>query len=414
MFGQGAVLDAISVGAINANDPGNDTIATYSNQGTSTIYTNFVSQSSTMRNSLDGAGIDAVQTRIGQLGFLSNPFSGTSAAAPHVAAIAALMLEANPHLTPAQAASVLNATAVDIGATGYDNISGFGRFDALAAVQAMPPQVLNVTISSTVSNPYGTNPPFEFTTVDGSQDQLRTVPVGGANRIAVRFSEDVAIAQGDLDYIALNRVVTEPSITGFIEPDIANNFTATWTLAAKLPSAQYLLRLDDTIADLAGNALDGEWTNPGSLNSSVTTSVFPSGNGSPGGDFELVFSYMHGDVDRDLDVDDSDFSIFGGHYGGSSKTWGQGDFTGEGLNNDNDFAIFGGAYNTAVNWRDLSILGDYDDDFDLEADDETDFLAFYNAGNSAADLNGDGSVTVADRDAFYALYNFGIDLEVLP
>ena len=138
VFGHAALHETISVGAISASDPGNDTIQFYSNQGTSTIYTNFVAQTSTERNSLDGAGIDGVQTRIGQLGFFPNPFFGTSAAAPHVAAIVALMLEINPSLTPAETSAVLNATAVDIGAAGYDNISGFGRFNATAAAQAVP------------------------------------------------------------------------------------------------------------------------------------------------------------------------------------------------------------------------------------------------------------------------------------
>ena len=138
VIGHAALLETVSVAAIDANDPGNDTIEIYSNQGTSTIYTNFVAQTSVERNSLDGAGIDGVQTRIGQLGFFNNPFFGTSAAAPHAAAISALMLEINPSLTPADISAVLNTTAADIGAAGYDNISGFGRFNALAAAQAVP------------------------------------------------------------------------------------------------------------------------------------------------------------------------------------------------------------------------------------------------------------------------------------
>jgi hypothetical protein len=138
VFGHAALLETISVAAIDANDPGNDTIEFYSNQGISTIYTNFVAQTSVERNSLDGAGIDGVQTRIGQLGFFNNPFFGTSAAVPHVAAISALMLEINPSLTPADISAVLNTTTVDVGAAGYDNVSGFGRFNTLAAAQAVP------------------------------------------------------------------------------------------------------------------------------------------------------------------------------------------------------------------------------------------------------------------------------------
>ena len=133
VFGHAAVLDTVTVAAIDAADPGNDTIEFFSNQGASTIYTNFATQTSITRNTVDGAGIDGVQTRIGQLGFFNNPFFGTSAAAPHVAAITALLLDINASLTPAQLSTILDSTAVDIGAAGYDNDSGFGRIDALAA-----------------------------------------------------------------------------------------------------------------------------------------------------------------------------------------------------------------------------------------------------------------------------------------
>ncbi|RIK80528.1 MAG: hypothetical protein DCC68_10745 [Planctomycetota bacterium] len=137
VFGHPAANGAVAVAAINSGDPGNDDVAFYSSRGPSTVYTNFATQTNVQRNSLDGAGIDGVETRIGQLGhFDQNPFFGTSAAAPHVAAIAALVLDANPNLTPAQVTTILNGTAIDIGTTGYDQVSGSGRFDALNSVSA--------------------------------------------------------------------------------------------------------------------------------------------------------------------------------------------------------------------------------------------------------------------------------------
>jgi Subtilase family/Bacterial Ig domain len=53
-------------------------------------------------------------------------FFGTSAAAPHAAAIAALMKSANPALTPAQIRTSLTSTAIDIEAAGVDRDSGAG------------------------------------------------------------------------------------------------------------------------------------------------------------------------------------------------------------------------------------------------------------------------------------------------
>lgn len=69
--------------------------------------------------------------------------SGTSMAAPHVSGVVALMLEANPDLSPAQVKRILLATAQDIDAEGVDNRTGFGFVNAAAAVQvAREPELL--------------------------------------------------------------------------------------------------------------------------------------------------------------------------------------------------------------------------------------------------------------------------------
>jgi subtilisin family serine protease len=62
-------------------------------------------------------------------------FGGTSASTPKVAGIVALMLSANSDLTPAQVKRILQDTADDIEAPGYDDTTGAGRVNALAAVR---------------------------------------------------------------------------------------------------------------------------------------------------------------------------------------------------------------------------------------------------------------------------------------
>jgi subtilisin family serine protease len=64
-------------------------------------------------------------------------FCGTSAAAPHAAAVAALLLQANPSLTPTQVYEALEQSAIDMGPPGFDLFSGVGLIQADAALAAV-------------------------------------------------------------------------------------------------------------------------------------------------------------------------------------------------------------------------------------------------------------------------------------
>ncbi|MEP6546598.1 MAG: S8 family serine peptidase [Gammaproteobacteria bacterium] len=65
-------------------------------------------------------------------------FFGTSAAAPHVASIAVLMLEANPALTPAQIYHALQDSALPMDPTSPNIDAGYGFVQADAAFAAAP------------------------------------------------------------------------------------------------------------------------------------------------------------------------------------------------------------------------------------------------------------------------------------
>lgn len=147
----------VSLGAISQADPGNDTIESFSSIG----------PTNDGRNKPDASAIDGVAVT-GNGGFV-NPFYGTSAAAPHAAGIAALILSCRPSLKvgepgdnpdadrTALRGALLN-TAVDLGTAGVDTTFGSGRLNASAAaamagcVAGTPTPTNTPTITPTATN----------------------------------------------------------------------------------------------------------------------------------------------------------------------------------------------------------------------------------------------------------------------
>lgn len=64
-------------------------------------------------------------------------FFGTSASAPEAAAVVALMLQADPTLTAAQVLGILQGTAIDMDAPGYDFQTGSGFIQADSALASL-------------------------------------------------------------------------------------------------------------------------------------------------------------------------------------------------------------------------------------------------------------------------------------
>lgn len=124
IWGHPAVTEVISCAAISALDPGLNDIESFSSLGPSTITvpTTQVRATPTI-TSLDGVSVT------GAGGFPSR-FYGTSASAPHVAAICALILERHPGVTSAEVRAVLAGRSLDRGTPGFDNTFGNGLIDA--------------------------------------------------------------------------------------------------------------------------------------------------------------------------------------------------------------------------------------------------------------------------------------------
>jgi uncharacterized repeat protein (TIGR01451 family) len=94
----------------------------YNPDGTPITPGNLTSTGGELRLKPDLTAADGVSTSVP--GF--SPFYGTSAAAPHAAAIAALVLSGNPGIAPAEVRSALTGTAIDIEARGWDRDTGYG------------------------------------------------------------------------------------------------------------------------------------------------------------------------------------------------------------------------------------------------------------------------------------------------
>lgn len=113
---------------------------------------NFSSTGGVVRNKPDLAAADGVQCATS--GF--NPFYGTSAAAPHAGAIAALLRSYNSSLTTDQYRSILTASTLDIEALGSDRDSGAGIVMADKVLAAAPaPQSPTITSFNPTSGTVG-------------------------------------------------------------------------------------------------------------------------------------------------------------------------------------------------------------------------------------------------------------------
>jgi hypothetical protein len=128
--------DVIALGAIDQADPTAANAEAFSSRGPTTI----LFPSPATRGKPDAMAIDDVSVT-GAGGF-PTPFSGTSAASPHGAGLAALLRGAKPLTLAKDVKNGLLSTAVDLGPVGFDNTTGFGRLDAmrfLAPFLDLPP-----------------------------------------------------------------------------------------------------------------------------------------------------------------------------------------------------------------------------------------------------------------------------------
>jgi len=97
----------------------------------------FSNQSPMIDVAAPGCDIFSANNTVGGGGIISK--CGTSMASPAVAGLAALILSADPSLTPAQVRQIIRDGAVDLGPVGFDVAYGFGRIDVVGSLQLVAP-----------------------------------------------------------------------------------------------------------------------------------------------------------------------------------------------------------------------------------------------------------------------------------
>jgi hypothetical protein len=182
---------------------------------------NFSASGGLVVNKPDFLAADDVQTS--NPGALLARFRGTSAAAPHAAAIAALLWDYRPNWTYSAMLDALRLTAIDVHTPGWDVNSGWGTIradlaltkqisDAFLSVttgsssvvsgqtmQAMlnigtPAPPLGLTYQISLSNTNAASAPTTVTVMGGASSAtfaIQALPVGGNTQVSVTATQDI-------------------------------------------------------------------------------------------------------------------------------------------------------------------------------------------------------------------------------
>lgn len=179
------------------------------------------------------------------------------------------------------------------------------------SVDTQPPKVVDVIAGSTLWQA-----PF-IDAVDGAgpgagnglgvsllgSGQLDNLPWSNVNKLFIRFSEDVSAS-----FTAANLRLAGSNLANYLvgakfRYGVDGPNVGTIELQSPIGNDALLLTVLDTLADAAGNRLDGEWTSGSSQ---------PSGNGTSGGNFNFRMEVLPGDADNSGGVNLTDiFLIYG-------------------------------------------------------------------------------------------------------
>ena len=198
--------------------------------------------------------------------------SGTSFSSPITAGVVALMMSANPALSPADLEKALYSSAIDLGAAGFDKYFGNGRVDAAAAVAATKAvvKVDSTAPSTTITSPSGGTNVQGLVAVD-----VAATDDAGVSRVdllvnGVKIGSDTAAPYG-FSWDSAQTPDGEASITAYaydaagnaashsVKVSVANAVVEEPVVEEPVVSDPVVEKVEDVVAPVAklGNPTDG-------------------------------------------------------------------------------------------------------------------------------------------------------------
>jgi subtilisin family serine protease len=227
--------------------------------------------------------------------------TGTSAATPHVAGVAALLFAAAPGATYQQVRDAILG-GVDVLPALAGLCATSGRLNARGALDRL------LNLSPTV-----TDAGYRF-------DERPSA-------LAVAFSENVGASLGVNDLTLVNLTTSTPIPSGNISLSYGAGDVARFRFPGYpngvLPDGDYRATLAAAgITDASGNPLPA--------------------------DVVVNFFVLAGDATRDRRVNLNDFNVLAANFGQSDRTFSQGDFDYDGMVNLNDFNVLASRFGIAL------------------------------------------------------------------